>query len=376
MASNEAAFAALSGAVLDIASETQLEPVLKKLVDAARELVGATYAALGIPDGRGGFAKFLTSGMSDELIDEIGPLPRTHGLLAALFEDPVSLRVADVTKDPRFEWWPPEHPTMRSFLGVPVVAKGTIVGAIYLTDKRGEPTFNDEDQHLIELFAAHAAIAIENATLFERSRELTVVEERNRLARDLHDSVVQTLFGLALTAEAARNGAPEQIEQVNELAKHALAELRSIVFELRPADLAAEGLVPTLVKHTEVLQRVFGQDVDVQVLSQRTLDPSVELELFRIAQEALSNALKHAQAEKVRVIVDLDAVPAHIEVSDDGVGFEPDAVSLRARHLGLLSMEERAGAIGGVLRIDSAPGRGTHVVVEVVLAGSGVTADG
>jgi signal transduction histidine kinase len=368
VASRDDAFAALSQAVLDLASETKLEPVLLKLVDTARELVGARYAALGIPDGRGGFAKFLTSGMSDELIDEIGPLPRTHGLLAALFEDTASFRVADVTKDPRFEWWPPAHPFMRSFLGVPIVAKGTIVGAIYLTDKQDEAEFDDADQHLIELFAAHAAIAIENATLFERSRELTVVEERNRLARDLHDSVVQTMFSLSLTAEAARNGVPEQIDQVGELAKQALAELRSIVFELRPADLAAEGLVPTLVKHTEVLQRVFGQDIDVQVLSERALDPSVELELFRIVQEALSNALKHAQASKVRVVVDLDAVPARIEIDDDGLGFDPGSVPVRARHLGLLSMEERAGTIGGTLRIDSAPGRGTRVAVEVVLA--------
>lgn len=367
MASNEAAFTALSEAVLELASETQLEPVLKKLVDRARELVGATYAALGIPDGRGGFAKFLTSGMSDELIDEIGPLPRTHGLLAALFEDTASFRVADVRTDPRFEWWPPAHPSMRSFLGVPIVAKGTIVGAIYLTDKQADAGFDDDDQHLIELFAAHAAIAIENASLFERSRELTVVEERNRLARDLHDSVVQTLFGLSLAAEAARNGAAHQIEQVNELARTALAELRSIVFELRPADLAAEGLVPTLVKHTEILQRVFGQEIDVQVLSERALEPTVELELFRIVQEALSNALKHANASKVQVVIDLDAVPARIEIADDGVGFDPDAVPVRARHLGLLSMEERAASIGGTLRLDSAPGRGTHVIAEVVV---------
>jgi signal transduction histidine kinase len=371
------AFAALSEAVLAIASETKLEPVLQKLVHTARELVGARYAALGVPDGRGGFAKFLTSGMSDELIDEIGPLPRTHGLLGAMLEDTSSYRAPDITKDPRFEWWPPAHPHMASFLGVPIVAKGNVLGAVYLTDKESvhhagdtpapPGDFDDADQHLIELLAAHAAIAIENATLFERSRELTVVEERNRLARDLHDSVVQTLFSLSLTAEAARNGAPEQIDTVNELAKSALSELRSIVFELRPADLAAEGLLPTLVKHTDVLQRVFGQDIDLQVLSERRLDPGVELELFRLVQEALSNALKHAQASKVQVILDLGAVPARIEVRDDGNGFDPDAVSLRARHLGLVSMEERAGVIGGKLRIDAAPGRGTSVTVEVVL---------
>ena len=368
MGKRDDAFAALSEAVLQIASETELEPVLLKLVHTARELVGARYAALGIPDGRGGFAKFLTSGMSDELIDEIGPLPRTHGLLGAMLEDTASFRTNDITTDPRFEWWPPEHPRMASFLGVPIVAKGDILGAFYLTDKGAASDFDEADQHLIELFAAHAAIAIENATLFERSRELTVVEERNRLARDLHDSVVQTLFSLSLMAEAAKNGAPEQIGQVGELAKSALAELRSIVFELRPADLAAEGLVPTLIKHTDVVRRVFGQDIDIQVVSERELEAVIELELFRIAQEALTNALKHAQASKIEVIVDLGASPARLEVRDDGVGFDPDATSLRARHLGLTSMEERAGTIGGKLRIDAAPGRGTSVTAEVVLA--------
>ncbi len=366
MGTPDEAFVALTDAVLQIASETKLEPVLRKLVEAARELVGARYAALGIPDGRGGFAKFLTSGMSDETIDTIGPLPHTHGLLGAMLEDTTSFRTDDIRRDPRFEYWPAAHPTMTSFLGVPIVAKGRVLGAFYLTDKERAYAFDDDDQHLIELFAAHAAVAIENATLFERSRELTVVEERNRLARDLHDSVVQTLFSLTLTAEAARRGGdPAELTKVDRLAKDALSELRSIVFELRPADLEAEGLVPTLVKHTEVVRRVFGQDIDVRVNSDRKLDPDVELELFRIAQEALTNALKHAGASKIELVVDLDADPARLEVVDDGSGFDPDAPAIRARHLGLTSMEERADVIGGKLRIDAAPGRGTSVAIEV-----------
>lgn len=362
------AFEALSAAVLQIASETKLDPVLLRLVHTARELVGAKYAALGIPDGAGGFAKFLTSGMSDELIEEIGPLPRTHGLLGAMLENTTPYRTDDIRDDPRFEYWPRAHPEMTAFLGVPIVAKGNVLGAFYLTDE-DKKEFDDADQRLIELFAAHAAIAIENATLFERSRELTVVEERNRLARDLHDSVAQTLFSLALTAEAAKKtGGFDEIEQVNELAKEALAELRSIVFELRPADLAADGLVPTIVKHADVVRRVFGQDIEVDVRSEHRLDADTELELFRITQEALSNALKHARASKVVIALDLAVDPARLEVRDDGVGFDPDAAGIRARHLGLTSMEERARAIGGKLRIDAGPGRGTVVTVDVAYA--------
>lgn len=363
---------ALSEAVLQIAAETELEPVLLKLVHSARELVGAKYAALGIPDGQGGFEKFLTSGMSDELIAEIGPLPRTHGLLGAMLQDTASYITDDIRDDPRFEWWPREHPVMTSFLGVPIVAKGSNLGAFYLTDKEDADEFSETDQKLIELFAAHAAVAIENATLFERSRELTVVEERNRLARDLHDSVAQTLFSLSLMSEAAlkrieegSQGAAAEIRRVSELARNALDEVRSIVFELRPADLAADGLVPTLVKHTEVLSRVFGQDIAVSVTSEKRLDAGVELELFRIAQEALSNALKHAQASRIDVDVDLENHPVRLQVSDDGVGFDTDSSLVRARHLGLTSMEERANELGARFDLSSAPGRGTTVTVEL-----------
>jgi signal transduction histidine kinase len=364
------AFEALSEAVLAIASEVELEPVLQKLVHAARELVGARYAALGTPDGHGGFERFLTSGMDDETIERIGPLPRTHGLLGAMLEDTVSYRTDDIRDDPRFEWWPREHPDMDSFLGVPIVAKGGVLGAFYLTNKVAADQFTDDDQRLIELFAAHAAIAIENAGLFERSRELTVVEERNRLARDLHDSVAQTLFSLSLTTEAAlaraTNGAAtDELEQVRDLARAALNEMRSIVFELRPADLAADGLVATLVKHADVLGRVFGQHIDVNVVSERPLDPDVELELFRIAQEAISNALKHARAAKIEITVDIDRAPARIVVSDDGVGFDPSDVGARSRHLGLTSMEERARALGATLTIDAHQGAGTTVRAEL-----------
>jgi signal transduction histidine kinase len=347
------AFEALSDAVLQIASEIELEPVLHKLVHAVRELVDAPYAAIGIPDGRGGFRRFITAGMSDELIAEIGPLPRTHGLLGAMLEETKSFRTDDIRDDPRFEWWPRAHPEMDTFLGVPIVAKGEVVGAFYLTSK--PDGFTDADLQLTEVFAAHAAIAIDNARLFERSRELGVVEERNRLARDLHDSVAQTLFGLSLVAEAG------DLAKVGELARDALTQVRSIVFELRPADLAADGLVATITKHCEVLSRVFGQQIDVTVASDAALDPDIELEVFRVAQEALSNALKHARASRIEVFVDLAG--KRFEVRDDGVGFDPADRLVRSKHLGLTSMEERAEEIDAKLTIESAPNHGTTIAV-------------
>ncbi|HKE98454.1 MAG TPA: GAF domain-containing sensor histidine kinase [Actinomycetes bacterium] len=372
-ARDPAAFAAMSDAVLSIAAELSLEPVLAELVEAARRLAGAGYAAIGIPDEHGdGFARFITAGMSDELIEAIGPLPRRHGLLGAMLADPAPYRTEDVTADPRFGWWPPAHPRMRSFLGVPIVSKGDVVGAVYLTEKQGAPGFSEADQGRIELLAAHAAIAIEHARLYELSRELSVAEERNRLARELHDSMNQTLFSLVLTAEVAAAAvrtdpslAETQLKIVKELARSTMAELRAVIQGLRPPALEADGLAETLRKHVDVLRRVHRADIRLQVHGERRLQADRERELFRIAQEALHNALRHADAETVGVELTIGQAVVRVVVSDDGKGFDPAARGLRARRLGLTTMRERARALGGSLQIRSAPGAGTTVRVEV-----------
>jgi len=367
------ALQAMSDAVLAITAERTVEPVLQRLVDAARDLAGARYAAVGVPDGEGAFERFITSGMTDELVAKMGPLPRTHGLLGAMLESPEPYRTPDIRTDPRFRgWWPRAHPTMRSFLGVPIVARGGIIGAFYLTDKVGAEAFDDRDQELIEMLAAHAAIAIENARLWERSRELSVVEERNRVARELHDSVTQNLFGVVLAADAAATlldrdpqEARVQLARVQELAQAGMEELRSLIFELRPAALADEGLAATLRKHLAVLRRVHHQDIALQVAAAPRPGGANDGDVFRIAQEAVHNAVRHAEADHIRV--GLDGRNGHLvlTVDDDGVGFDPDEAAMRARRLGLTSMEERAKALGGVLTIDSRPGAGTKVRLEV-----------
>src|SRR5947208_15076513 len=166
------ALQAVSDAVLAVASQLSVEEVLQRLVDCARELAGARYAALGIPDGDGGFSRFLVAGMSDELVAALGPLPRTHGMLGAMLETAAPFRTEDIHADPRFRgWWPSRHPDMRSFLGVPITGGDGVMGAFYLTEKVGADVFDDGDQQLIELLAAHAAIAITNAKLLESGRQ-------------------------------------------------------------------------------------------------------------------------------------------------------------------------------------------------------------
>ncbi len=373
------ALKAVSDAVLAVAANLSVDEVLQRLVDAARELAGARYAALGIPDGEGGFRRFLVAGMSDELIASMGPLPRTHGMLGAMLSAHDAYRTDDIHEDPRFRgWWPRRHPDMRSFLGVPIVsAQGAIIGAFYLTEKEGADTFDAEDQELIKLLAAHASIAITNARLYEQSRELSILSERNRLALELHDVVSQKLFSVMLTAEAAATqmdrdpvAARAQIERVRELAREALDELRSLILGLRPPELERDGLDGALRKEVEMLGRAHGTNIELRV------DPGFELEtgdrelaLLRIAHEALHNAVRHAHAEHVTVRVGGTDGAVVVEVTDDGVGFDPDRPELRSRHLGLTSMEERARELRGRLNIRSAPGKGTTVRVELTAGG-------
>jgi signal transduction histidine kinase len=369
------ALKAVSDAVLAVASQLSVEEVLQRLVHCARELAGARYAALGIPDGEGGFTRFLVSGMSDDLVGRLGPLPRTHGMLGAMLETATPFRTTDIHTDPRFKgWWPSAHPDMRSFLGVPIVAPEGVIAAFYLTDKEDADAFDASDQEVIELLGAHAAIAITNARLYERSRELSVVSERNRLSLELHDVVSQKLFSLVLTAEAAgtlleRDGdaaaARVQVGRLQGLAREALDELRTLIHELRPADLDRDGLSGALRKEVEMLRRLHGVAIELDVDASADAGSARDREVLRIAQEALHNALRHAGAQHLAVRVARDDGHLVLEVRDDGVGFRPADPELRSRRLGLTSMEERAQRVGGRLEIRSAPGAGTIVRLEV-----------
>jgi signal transduction histidine kinase len=370
----DTALRAMSDAVLTIAAERRVDAVLQKLADAARSLVDARYTAIGIPDGDGGFATFITSGMTDAQYEALGELPRTHGMLGAMLQTPEPYRTHNIQEDARFEGWPAAHPNMRTFLGVPIVSRGDVIGAFYLTEKK-EPRgagFTDEDEELIRTLAAHAAIAIENARLHERSRELSTIEERKRLARELHDSVTQTLFSIGLTAEAAAElvdadpaRARAQLGHLQELTRTAMGEMRSLIFELRPAELETEGLAGALRKHVDVVRRLHRQEIELAVEGERRLPPDVERGLLRIAQEALGNAVRHSGAQRVTLSLASHDSRVSLRVEDDGSGFDPDEAVARSRRLGLTSMRERAEALGGTLSIDSEPGRGTAIEVEV-----------
>ncbi|MBM9622372.1 GAF domain-containing sensor histidine kinase [Streptomyces zhihengii] len=369
--------AEVSTAILAMSRHLEVRDVLKTIVSSARRLLDAEYAALGVPDDHGGFAQFVVDGVSDAQWKAIGPLPRQHGILAAMLQDARTERLADVRKDPRFEGWPSSHPDMSDFIGLPVKDGDEVIGALFLANKRcpkpdGVCGFTEEDEDLLRMLAQHAAIALTNARLYERSRELTIAEERSRLAHELHDAVSQKLFSLRLTAQAAAalvdrdpGRAKGELQQVAALAAEAADELRAAVVELRPAALDEDGLVNTLRTHVQVLDRAHGAKVGFGTSGIRALPAAQEEALLRVAQEALHNALRHSGADTVDVALVRRGQGVVLSVTDNGKGFEPRAVRRAGRHLGLVSMRDRAGGVGGRLSVESAPGRGTTIEMEV-----------
>ncbi|MFG3255454.1 GAF domain-containing sensor histidine kinase [Streptomyces sp. NPDC048172] len=375
--------AAVSAALLAMNRQLDVREVLQTIVASARELLDAEYAALGVPDDHGGFAQFVVAGVSDRQWKAIGPLPRQHGILAAMLQDATPQRLADVRTDPRFGGWPKAHPDMSDFLGMPIADGEEVLGALFLANKRCAPgetptnrkgtcAFTEDDEELLRLLAQHAAIALTNARLYERSRELTIAGERARIGHELHDAVAQKLFSLRLTAQAATAlvdrdpaRAKAELHEIARLSAEAADELRAAVVEMRPTGLDEDGLVATLRTQAGVLDRAHSAAVTFTCEGVRALPAAQEEALLRVAQEALHNALRHAGASRVDVALVRRGPGAVLTVTDDGTGFDPGAVRSAGRHLGLVSMRDRANGVGGTLTVQSEPGKGTAVEMEV-----------
>jgi signal transduction histidine kinase len=365
----------VSQAVLSVTRQMSVRDVLQVIVRSARSLVGARYAALGVPDEGDSFAEFVVDGISPAEQRAIGPLPRRHGMLGVLLNEGKPERLADIRADPRFEGWPAAHPRMSHFLGVPVRDGDQVLGIIFAANKTSAAAaghgFTERDEEILSLFAAHAAIALTNARLYERSRELSVMQERSRLARELHDAVTQKLFGIRAHARAAAVLAdrtpfdPErvkaEIEVVGTLGKQAHAELRAVIDGLAPPDLEAAGLADSLRRYAVLAGRAYGIPVTFTATEVPALGVRTEAALYRVAQEALHNALRHSGAAHVGVRLLRTPRRVAVEVCDDGHGFMAEAPS---GGVGLASMRERASSVGGTLTIRSGR-RGTVVRMTV-----------
>jgi signal transduction histidine kinase len=294
--------------------------------------------------------------------------PKENELTRRLLAGDVPIVLQDVTIEPNFS--NDAEASMHSWIGVPLRFRNEVIGALAL-DKKENSFYDDEDGRTVLAFANQAAIAIENARLYDRSREQDILQERNRLARELHDSLSQALFSMVLNAEAANiffesdpARARQQITVLYETANSALKEMRTLIFELRPANLEQEGLGMVLSKHAKLVGDRYGISVRVEVKGQKRLPLHIEKALFRVAQEALNNIVKHARASEAAIILSTQDDTAVLKIQDNGVGLTEGSV--KPNTLGLTSMRERVEQLGGTFAIGPNPsGQGTQVRVEV-----------
>ncbi|MBI2691757.1 MAG: GAF domain-containing sensor histidine kinase [Solirubrobacterales bacterium] len=359
-----------------LTANLDLESLLRMITEAARDLTGAKYAALGILNNdRDELERFITYGIPAAQGERIGHLPRGHGVLGLLIKDPRPLRLSRLSEHPAAVGFPPGHPLMKSFLGVPILIDEQAYGNLYLTDKvDGE--FNDTDESSVVTLAAWASIAIQNARSVRDDRLRAAIDaaeqERKRWARELHDDTLQGLGALhVLLATALRRGDPDELHAATaeglQRLRLEITNLRSMIAELRPAALdqiglfaALEGLIDriTLLTDIEIVMTTELEDAD-------SFSKDLELTIYRIVQEATNNAVKHAGASRISVSLVRTGDSVTVSVRDDGKGFD---VRSDAGGFGILGMSERAALANGQLEVISTPAGGTEIHVKLPVA--------
>jgi signal transduction histidine kinase len=350
--------AGLVEAGLALASELDIDALLQRIADLARDLVGARYAAVGVVGENGLLLRFVYSGIDPETADKIGDLPQGRGVLGVLLEQGRPMRLREISEHADSYGFPPNHPPMHTFLGVPIVVRGRVYGRLYLTEKRNGVEFSKDDERLALTLGAQAGVAIQNSRLLEeikaRSEELAVLEERDRISKELHDGVIQSIYSVGLSlqgalsvAERDTEGVKKRIDQAMRTLDDVVRDVRSYIFALQPASAEQGGLkqvIERLLKDLEVnaLVEVTEQLPD-RVL--RELPEAAHGDVIQIVREILSNIARHARAGEVAVscaILEGDTVVLTIE--DDGIQFDPGNV---VRGYGLTNIEQRAKRLGG-----------------------------
>jgi signal transduction histidine kinase len=355
----------LLDAVNTIGADLDLPAMLRRIVTAAVDLVDATYGALGVLDeSRTSLAEFITVGIDDETYRAIGPLPRGHGILGLLIVDAKPLRLPDLTEHPDSYGFPPHHPQMRSFLGVPIRMRDDVFGNLYLTDKSSAEVFTDVDEELVVGLAAAAGVAIENARLHAKIHALALVEDRERIARDLHDTVIQRLFATGMSLQSTVRlvttdpaAAIARIGSAVDDLDVTIKEIRTAIFDLEQSKAGREGLRARVLAVAREAAAPLG--FEPRVLLDGPIDTGVDArvgdELVATLREALSNVARHARATRVDVEVEVSG-DVSLKVSDDGVG--PPANDQPAGN-GLRNMGERAAMLGGTLELRPGAAGGT-----------------
>jgi signal transduction histidine kinase len=359
----------LVDAVLIMEADIELPILLRHLVEEACSLVDARYGALGVlNETRTDLEQFVTVGLSDAAEQAIGSRPTGRGVLGTLITEPVPLRLTDLGAHPDRYGFPANHPGMKSFLGVPVRVRSQVYGNLYLTDKVGAEEFSDEDEALAEALALATGIAIENARLHDRVRMLSVIDDRDRIARDLHDRVIQRVFAIGMSLQgAARLPERDQIvERVNKAVDDldaTVTEIRTAIFELGESPIPG-GLRRSAVELAQEMASSLG--IRPEVIVKGPIDNAVPQyvadHLLAVLREALTNVGKHAQATRCTVTISV-ADDVTLEVSDNGTGIRLPLV--HGAGLGLANLRSRAERLQGDFEVGANKGGGTRLLWRV-----------
>ena len=351
-----------------VAGQTDLTAVLWTTVETAIDLTGAAYGALGTIGEHGAVIQFLHVGIDPDLAARMGDPPRGLGLLGTITRVATTLRLDRLSDHPDSVGFPEHHPPMETFLGVPIKIGEAVFGNLYLTEKPGG--FTVDDEALVEALAVIAGSAISTARLQRRLRRVAVVEDRERIARDLHDAIIQDLFAVGLSLQALGQsikddsihaGLDEAVGRLDD----SIASLRRYIFDLRPPVWTRRNLRLELSDMVGQLAGPYGADVDLHVSSEATeLPGSTVDDALQMIREALSNALRHSGASKISVTIDDGADCVLISVTDDGDGFDPATVR---RGMGLDNLRSRADKARGTTTINTSPGAGTTVIISLPL---------
>ena len=356
----------LIDAAAAVVGEVELDQVLKRLVTQARDATGASYAALGVLGPHGVLNEFIYEGLNEEQAREIGTPPQGRGVLGTVVREGKTIVVEDIAAHPDSFGFPEGHPPMEGFLGVPIRAGQSVFGNLYLTDK--PDGFDSSDVAVVEALALIAGSAVNTARLRDRLAAIAIVEDRDRIARDLHDSIIQDLFAIGLSLQGLSERTDDDhttllLDEAVDRLDEAVETLRRYVYQLKTSDDLRRGFSAQVRDLVDRISGPYSSRVAVDLDSAADgMDQRTAEETIKLITEALSNALRHSSADEISVKAVIDEKDLVASVVDDGHGFDVESVE---RGMGLLNMAERARRLGGQVEISSASDGGTSVVIRV-----------
>jgi signal transduction histidine kinase len=359
-------------ATLLLEADLDLSDALRHVLDEARAMTNARFGAIGVLDEQGtALSEFLTAGLDDDTEHQIGARPKGKGVLGTLISHPQPIRIASIDTHSDSYGFPPHHPPMKSFLGVPIRVRDAVFGNLYLTDKIGWSEFTEDDEALVGALAVAAGIAIENARLHEQVGRAAVFDDRDRLARELHDSIIQRLFGVGLTLQGVASSgiSPSKERRITSAIAdidETIRQIRTTIYGLSLIDEGDTARAHILSLVDELRDTVscplvltFVGTVDA-LIGRPILD-----QLLPTLREAVTNIERHAEASRATIQVSAEDGWCRLEITDDGVGFTP---SRRSDGFGLTNMRRRADKLHGTFTVEPREDGGTVLTWSVPLS--------